>query len=296
MTCAITTTLHDDNGPAALSERPGADVYFDTAATTRPYGMFRPDALGSLALLTAEEERELARLVARGDEAAKARLVRANLRLVVKIARAFEGRGIDTDDLIGEGNLGLIRAAERYDPEFGTRFGTYAGYWIKESIRRALLNTGAVIRLPAHMSTLLRKWKRCERGLARSLGRAPLRDEVAEELGLTPVQRDMADRAELSTHLRLVDWAGDAGSHTRDGGDSTPVSSDAPEAALETEEERQGLRARLDRLDPRERQVIISRFGLDGNDPLTLSELGRRLGVTRETVRKIEARAVQKLR
>src|SRR4051812_15360934 len=119
--------------------------------------------ISQVCLLSAEEERELAEAISRGDRDARSRLIQANLRLVVKIARDYVGRGMGLEDLIGEGNLGLIRAAEEYDPRFGTRFSTYASYWIKQAIRHALTNTTATIRLPAHMVTLLSKWRRAER-------------------------------------------------------------------------------------------------------------------------------------
>src|SRR5262249_6436499 len=141
------------------------------------------------ALLSAAEECALAEAIARGDRDARARMIRANLRLVVKIARDYVGRGLSMDDLVGEGNLGLIRASEAYDPRFGTRFSTYAAHWIKQAIRHALTNTAATIRLPAHMVGLLSKWRKAERALGRELGREPTPDEVAGRLGLTPARR-----------------------------------------------------------------------------------------------------------
>ena len=131
------------------------------------------------ALLTAAEERELAAAIALGDEKARRRLIECNLRLVVRIARDYVGRGIPLDDLIGEGNLGLIRAAQEFDPRFGTRFSTYAGYWIKQAIRHALINTTPTIRLPAHMVGLMTRWRRAERAMQRDLGREPSFDEIA---------------------------------------------------------------------------------------------------------------------
>src|SRR5262249_1622448 len=138
------------------------------------------------ALLTAAEECALAEAIAHGDTASRSRMIQANLRLVVKIARDYVGRGIVLDDLIGEGNLGLIRAAEEFDPRCGTRFSTYASYWIKQAIRHALINTTSTIRLPAHMVGLLTKWRRAERTLCRDEGRAPTFDEVASYLRLSP--------------------------------------------------------------------------------------------------------------
>src|SRR5277367_226764 len=153
------------------------------------------------ALLTAAEECELADAIAQGDRDARTRMIQANLRLVVKIARDYVGRGIVLDDLIGEGNLGLIRAAEEFDPRFGTRFSTYASYWIKQAIRHALINTTSTIRLPAHMVGLLTKWRRSERELGRNLGRSPSFDEVAVSLGLTDAQKGLVEKARQARQL-----------------------------------------------------------------------------------------------
>ncbi len=242
------------------------------------------------ALLTAADECMLARAIASGDRDARSRMIRSNLRLVVKIARDYAGRGIALDDLIGEGNLGLIRASEEFDPGFGTRFSTYASYWIKQSIRHALTNTTATIRLPAHMVTLLSKWRKAERALFRELGEMPTFDQVAVTLGLTDAQRVLVEQARRASQLRLEGG--------EDGGWSPDEASDdheAPDAALEAADERRLLLGRLDRLDDRERTIVSLRFGLDGDGPMTLKEVGRRLGVTREWVRKIEVRAVKKL-
>ena len=145
--------------------------------------------------LSHEEECHLARLIAEGNLDARNDMVRANLPLVVKIARDFLGRGLPLDDLIGEGNLGLIRAAEDFQPRFGTRFSTYASYWIKQSIRHALINTTCTIRLPAHMVGLLTKWRRTERALACTTGRTPDFEEVASVLGLSDVQKELLCKA-----------------------------------------------------------------------------------------------------
>ena len=146
-------------------------------------------------MLTAAEECELAEAIARGDRDARTRMIEANLRLVVKIARDYVGRGIALDDLIGEGNLGLIRAAEEFDPRFGTRFSTYASYWIKQAIRHALINTTSTIRLPAHMVGLLTKWRRAERSLCRELRRTPTFEEIAASLGLSETQKTLVAQA-----------------------------------------------------------------------------------------------------
>ncbi len=245
------------------------------------------------ALLTAAEERELAAAIARGDKDARKRMIEANLRLVVKIARDYVGRGIALDDLIGEGNLGLIRATQEFDPGFGTRFSTYASYWIKQAIRHALINTTATIRLPAHMVGLLTRWRRTERSLCRELRRAPTFEEIASQMGLTETQKTLVARAQQARQLKLEN--GLAGETNHWSPEEAMDQCEAPESSLEAEDERVRLMSRMDRLDDRERAILSWRYGLDGDSPLTLKEIGRRLGVTREWVRKIELRAVRKL-
>ncbi|MGP0067837.1 MAG: RNA polymerase sigma factor RpoD/SigA [Isosphaeraceae bacterium] len=245
------------------------------------------------ALLSATEECDLAEAIARGDRDARTRMIQANLRLVVKIARDYVGRGIVLDDLIGEGNLGLIRAAEEFDPRFGTRFSTYASYWIKQAIRHALINTTSTIRLPAHMVGLLTKWRRTERALSREAGRAPSFDEIAAALRLTEAQKVLVSRAHQARQLKLEGgMTGDSGHWSPDDALDRHATADS---LLEADDERDILLRRLDRLDARERTILSLRYGLEGELPLTLKEIGRRLGVTREWVRKIELRAVRKL-
>ena len=246
------------------------------------------------ALLTAAEECALAEAIARGDKDARSRMIQANLRLVVKIARDYMGRGMILEDLIGEGNLGLIRATEEFQPRFGTRFSTYAGYWIKQSIRHALINTTSTIRLPAHMVGLLTKWRRSERALCRELGRTPSFNEVAAQPW---PERD----PEISCGQGTPGSPAQAGKQHRrwdrlavGAGVKRPLTQ-SPDALLEAGDEWDILRARIERLDARERTILVLRYGLEGESPLTLKEIGRRLGVTREWVRKIEVRAVRKL-
>ncbi len=243
-------------------------------------------------LLSAEEERELARSIARGETLARQRLVQANLRLVVTIARDYLGCGLPLDDLVGEGNLGLIRAAEQFDPGFGTRFSTYAGFWIRQSIRQALLNSSSTIRLPAHIVSLLIKWRRTEATLTRLLGRHPDPHQIESALQLTPQQCLMMEQARRSRRL------------VRDGSsqNSRPWSSDdlvdprdTPSRRIDDRDLLQIVLKRLDRLNQRERTIIRLRFGMDGQTPLTLKEVGQQLGITREWVRKIEIRALKKL-
>ncbi len=244
-------------------------------------------------LLTSTEEKDIAGAIALGDRDARLRLIQSNLRLVIKIARGYQRRGMSLDDLIGEGNLGLIRAAEEYDPSFGTRFSTYAAYWIKQAIRSALTNTSSTIRLPAHMVGLLSKWRRAERALAREFGYPPTFEQVAVQLGLTDGQRSLVEHALRAGRLQSESAVGD------DDGGRPPyeVSAifDAPESALEAADRQIELARRLERLDERERALISMRFGLNGQPAMTLKDVGLRLGVTREWVRKLENQAMKKL-
>jgi len=197
------------------------------------------------------------------------------------------------DGLIGEGRRGLIRATQEFDPGFGTRFSTYASYWIKQAIRHALINTSTTIRLPAHMFGLLTKWRRAERLLYRERGGAPGFDEVAAYLGLTENQKGLVAKARRASQLKLESNLGDE--DVSWSLDESTKCSQAAETAMEISEDRTEVLRRLVRLDERERLVISLRFGLLDGTPLTLKEIGRRIGVTREWVRKIELRAVSKL-
>ncbi len=245
------------------------------------------------ALLTSAEEQSLARSIAAGDADARATLIRSNLKLGVKIARDYMGKGLSMEDLIGEGNLGLIRAAEEFDPSFGTRFSTYASYWIKMAIRDGLTNSSSTIRLPAHIVKLMAKWRKAERQLCREFGFAPTAEQVAVTLGLTDSQLEMIEQARRARGMQMEAGGGDEdGSWSPDElADTHAVAGDS----LEADDERQVLRRRLGELDERERAVVVLRFGLEGEAPLTLREVGQRVGLTREWVRKIEARAIRKL-
>jgi RNA polymerase primary sigma factor len=242
-------------------------------------------------LLSADEERSLAQAIARGEKDARKKMIEANLRLVVKIARDYLGRGLSFDDLVAEGNLGLIRATEEFDPAFGARFSTYAAYWIKQSIRHAITSGGATIRLPAHMVTMLTRWRRAERLLEKRLGRRPEPEEVAECLRLTPNQRMMISRA-LGARRVCQESNGESQGWTPEQALDPRT---LPEVDLEKRELELEMLRRLDQLDPRERTVLSCRFGLKGRTPLTLMQVGRELGITREWVRKIEQRAIKKL-
>jgi RNA polymerase primary sigma factor len=245
-------------------------------------------------LLNAAEEKELARRIGTGDSSARDCMVRANLRLVVNIARNYVGKGLDLPDLIEEGNLGLLRAVEGFDPTMNTRFSTYAGYWIKQSIKRALINTGKTIRIPAYMAQLLTEWRRATAELQEQFGRPPTQEEVAGHMNLPRRKLNLIKKA-----IRIYNAAPQADpSEEGQAIDATvmDVRVKTPDATLiETDDVRQVL-ALLDRMGEREATVLRLRFGLDGGEPKTLKEIGERLGLTRERVRQIEREALGALR
>jgi RNA polymerase primary sigma factor len=242
-------------------------------------------------LLTKEEEQELAKRVEQGDQAAKDRMVNSNLRLVVSIARRYQGQGLALLDLIQEGVLGLIRAVEKFDWRRGYKFSTYATWWIRQAVVRALANQARTIRLPVHVVEHEGRVARAERRLRPSLGRDPTDDEVAEASRL-PVERvrQLRDVARTVTSLdRPVGEEGDASF-----GDLLAADQDEPWADLDVSLRAEQVRDALSVLSDREREVVIRRYGLDG-DPETLDEVGRTLGVTRERVRQIERKALERL-
>jgi RNA polymerase primary sigma factor len=262
------------------------------AASSSPLEIYLRQ-INETSLLTAEEERTLAYRIAEGDCEAREHLVRANLRLVVNIARNYQGKGLDLHDLIAEGNLGLLRAAEAFDASMQTRFSTYAVYWVKQSIRRALINSAKTIRLPAYMMQLLTEWRRATVKLNEDLGRQPTEEEVSAWLKLTPRKLRLIKKA-----IRIHN-ASPQGDQEDDGVSFDDMVADgrsqAPEAGLMQADELRQVLELVDELDAREKTVLRLRFGLGGEEPMTLKEVGLHLSLTRERVRQIEREALAKL-
>jgi RNA polymerase primary sigma factor len=249
--------------------------------------------LGDARLLTADEERRLARLKDEGDEQAKRRLIECNLRLVMSLARPYTKAGVPLLDLIQEGNLGLIRAVEKFDYRMGYRFSTYATWWIRQAVSRALADQSRTIRLPAHVSLQVRKLGRAQRALGQRLDRDPTVEELARETGLEPGR--VSELLELvQDSVSLETPVGESGSVVADLIEDTTTA--APETATATRLRSVELSRALAQLPSRLRELLALRFGLDGRQPLTLEEVGAEMGVTRERVRQLESRALRELR
>jgi RNA polymerase primary sigma factor len=214
------------------------------------------------------------------------------LRLVVNIARGYTGKGLDLQDLIAEGNLGLLRAVEAFDPSMETRFSTYASYWIKQSIQRTLVNTAKTIRLPAYMVGLLSKWRRASAQLREELGRAPTQEEIAARLNLPRKKLQIIKKA-IRVYNAIPQGDQPEGGWSVD--ESLVDGGKGPGAAMIEADDLKHVLRLLDQLEVRESQVLRLRFGLSGEPPKTLKEIGQRLGLTRERVRQIEGEALGKL-
>ena len=276
-----------------LVEAEDADERAETRDTSRANLAVYFQEIARIPLLTAAEETALGRRVQAGDEAAKQRMVEANLRLVVQIARRYRNRGLALPDLIEEGNIGLLRAVEKFDPDRGARFSTYATWWIRQAVTRALANQARTIRLPVHVEMLLGRYSREHRRLTQELKRTPTAEEMATALGISEeqvaeleelrLQPLSLDRPETPERPRLSDIIPDAS---------------ADPAAILTRlfRERADLVAVFDDLAPNERTVLRHRFGLEGNEPQTLEAIGQRMGYSRERIRQIEAAGLRKLR
>jgi RNA polymerase primary sigma factor len=262
-------------------------------STASPLQIYLHD-INDTPLLSAEEERDLAARVADGDPYARDHMVKANLRLVVNIARGYLGKGLGLEDLIEEGNLGLMRAVEGFDGFMATRFSTYASYWIKQSIRRAVMNNGKPIRLPAYMVSLLSKWKRATSILTDRLGRAPTPDEVGKALRLSKKKIGIVAKAiKVNNLMPHTETSDEEGMLLDDVLTDERVKS--PDQQMIESDDLDRVFDHLDGLDDREATVIRMRFGLDPFQPMTLREVGENLGLTRERVRQLEHQALQKL-
>lgn len=245
-------------------------------------------------LLNAQQEKDLARkIIKSNDLAAREHMVRSNLRLVVNIAKNYLGRGMALPDLIEEGNIGLLKAVEGFDPENGCRFSTYASWWIKQAIKRALINAVQPIHIPAYMVEMMSKMKYAMRALEEELGRLPNIDELASRLQMSPRKLKIIRKAIKA-----------AGSPTQSGSDDGELTinelvpdtnNPSPDQAVCDTDDLRQLHMLLEQIDEREATILRLRYGLSGEEPMTLKEIGQRIGLTRERVRQIEHEALQKL-
>ena len=253
--------------------------------------------IGKIPLLTQEEEMKLAKQVVRGNKRAKAKMAEANMRLVVSIAKRYSGRGLDFQDLIQEGNMGLLRAVEKFDPEKGFKFSTYATWWIRQAITRAIADQARTIRIPVHMVETINKLLRTQRRMTQELNREPTVEEIAKEMDL---------EVEKVKHVIKIkqDITSLDASIGKDGEDDDSAlgnficddDSVGPEDAAANQLLKEQINEILDSLSDRERKILKMRFGIDGGKSHTLEEVGQEFAVTRERIRQIEAKALNKLR
>ncbi|MBQ2769052.1 MAG: RNA polymerase sigma factor RpoD [Clostridia bacterium] len=280
--------VDEDQRDKELFEQALSDIGLDD-----PVKMYLKD-IGRVPLLSAEEEVDLAKRMQEEDEAAKRRLSEANLRLVVSIAKRYVGRGMLFLDLIQEGNLGLMKAVEKFDYQKGFKFSTYATWWIRQSITRAIADQARTIRIPVHMVETINKLTRVQRLLLQELGREPTPEEISEKMGVTEervreIQKIAQDPVSLETPI-----GEEEDSHLGDFIEDEKTTTPSDSVAFTMLKEQ--LLGVLDTLTPREEKVLRLRYGIDDGKPRTLEEVGREFNVTRERIRQIEAKALRKLR
>ena len=301
---SVVNELPDSTGSSdAQAEQPAADdqIVADAMDLSVPEGISIDDPvrmylkeIGKVPLLTADEEIEIAKRLEEGDESAKKKLAEANLRLVVSIAKRYVGRGMLFLDLIQEGNLGLIKAVEKFDYRKGFKFSTYATWWIRQAITRAIADQARTIRIPVHMVETINKLIRVSRQLLQEYGREPTPEEIAREMGISEAKvREIIKIAQEPVSLETP-IGEEEDSHLGDfiPDDDAPAPAEAASFTLMKEQ----LMDVLDTLTPREEKVLRLRFGLDDGHQRTLEEVGKEFNVTRERIRQIEAKALRKLR
>jgi RNA polymerase primary sigma factor len=247
-------------------------------------------------LLTPEEEKELGWKIINDEcQASKERMIKANLRLVISISKNYSHRGLSLSDLIEEGNIGLIKAVEGFDPAQGARFSTYASWWIKQAIKRTLINAVQPIHIPAYMVELIARWKQTTRKLEERLGRQPTIQELATEMGLPVKKLLIVRRAVKAYHAPSQAPSKEDGEGADLGDMFEDTRTRAPDHDVERKEDYSTILKLLDSIDERDARVLRLRFGLEGKEPLTLKQIGQEVGLTRERVRQIEVEALKKL-
>jgi RNA polymerase primary sigma factor len=281
--------VEEERAPEPVMPPPQAPIVVET--TTDALQLFLREA-GRHPLLTAAQEVELSKRIERGDMQAKQRMIQSNLRLVVSIAKNYRNQGLPFLDLIQEGTLGLIRAVEKFDWRRGYKFSTYATWWIRQAVARALADKARTIRMPVHIVERLQKLNKAERMLWTQLGREPTLEEVAEEASL-PIEQAKEVKAAAHASTSLDQPVGDQDDAVF--GDFVAGEGPTPDEQVEGLLRSQALARALAALSDRERRVLILRYGLDNSDPKTLEEIGRRLDLTRERVRQIEGQALKRL-
>ncbi len=267
---------------ASTSVKPGLEIYLRQ--------------IDQAPLLTADQERELCWLIMHENcPQAREQMIRSNLRLVVNISKRYASRGLPLIDLIEEGNLGLLRAVEAFDPEQGARFSTYASWWIKQSIKRALINSVQPVHIPAYMVELIARWKKTSTDLSDQLGRQATIQELADALEMTTRKVRIIRKAVRACQRPIQNGGGSDDQGPNLAELICDFRSPSPPDAVLNRDEVSTIRLLLDAIDQREATILRMRFGLDGQEPLTLKEVGQRIGLTRERVRQIEIDALQKL-